>query len=293
MSGVLQLIGRLPARKNDSGKTITSPRTAMGRRILAFYRVTSMRPSTQQLSGYADMRTPDYIVTGNPSLRNEIYHSASILYNGKITFPSLSYRFSDNRIAKYWYRDESGRMVESFTNGGKYREAMMSFQNNFTLGKNVRLLGEFFASYKKDVVGDYSSEGFSLNVTVAPMVTVWREYLTARLLLIYFNNWMSGYNSWSTNPFDCRFSLSGRASISKGVSVSYGVNTGNLLYIAGRRTTNRVVAESFIYRETLRTGLFPVSCYSEFSFGTFKAKTPRTTRHSSELGGFSRGEAPL
>lgn len=268
----------LPARPKKPGAAPTGrpapggvSRTPSRKYVQLSYNMLSLRPASSQLSNYVDERRSDFIITGNPSLKDEDYHQFFLMYsNMGRHILRLQYRHSDNRITTYWFENQAGQTVQTYINGGKYR--FLSFEPDFFIpmagsmlivmsrlnytsdekaGQTSESLGAFAsASYSRSLVGALS---FSAGVNFA-------------------QNWSEGYSGYRSGiPLAVSAGLTYRAKFTEGSSLELNARVDNVL--AWRNDSESFVhSPQFDMEQYSRNRITPVSFGASLSFGRFKVK---------------------
>lgn len=101
------------------------------------YRWLKQRPNIRMMTTNTDYSNPNYLYVGNPALDPQNTHMVSVnLQNlkSRITLTATG-SITDKQISKYWYNDESGRIVNTYTNAGNGRGFSSVIRYHLYMGK--------------------------------------------------------------------------------------------------------------------------------------------------------------
>ena len=246
------------------------------------YSISQNRPNYRFLSNYVDDTNPNYIETGNPFLKNETTHSFSVVFGNKnLLDPSLSYRFSNDRITHYWYKTSDNKTVQSYINGGQYKNINLTLRKNFLKLVRLNLSGE----YTKENINDYNNEKYSVNAGANSYMTIFKNYALFGGLM-YRKNFASGYSGSNFNPWYLYVNVRRDFILKNGMRLSTTAGTNNVFGWT-QRVNSFVNTGAFSINRSLVSKNIPIYIGFTLNFGKFKVKPVKKAMSSGVFDGFS------
>ena len=256
------------------------------------YSINQSRPSYYFLSNYIDDSNPNYIVTGNPFLKNETVHNLSVrLMNPKHIIPQLSYSFSNDRITRYWYETPDGKTVQSYINGGEYRSINLTLQKNVIFnGKNPQKMSTLTillnGRYSEEKIEGNNTESYNLIGSVSHLMRIFNGYSLSSSLL-YVGYYDSGYNVVKDAiPWDFSLMLSKPFRLKNGMRLLFSAKCADV-FRWNKSTENIVNSEAFRMSQNSINRRIPVSVSLTLNFGSFKVKPVKSAMSAGQLDGFA------
>lgn len=254
------------------------------------YSINQSRPSYAFLSSYVDDTNPDYLVTGNPYLKNETVHSISTRFTGKIVMSNLSYKFSNDKITTYWVQNENDKIVKSFINGGLYQEVSLGLQKNLQLSKDFRkmhfLMLGISGSYTKEKIDNNNREKYTVFGTAMYQIRLFQEYIFTGDLF-YNKFWDYGYNGVDIEkPFRLNLRISRSFRFKNSMKLESMIRCDDL-FGWNRNTHYFVNSNSFRQEQSFISNKTPVSVIIRLNLGSFRVKPVKISMSTGEIGGFA------
>ena len=260
--------------------------------ILNFnYSISQSRPNYRLLSNYIDDTNPNYLETGNPFLKNETTHALSLaLGNSKLLNPSLSYRFSNDRITNYWYETPDNKTIRSYMNGGQYKYVSLALNKGFMKMNSqgsIMLMTSVAGSYMSEKVDGYSLERYGVNGMSVYSATIFKNY-TLSGILMYIKYFTSGYSGSDFDPWHLDIRVDRKFALKNGMKLSLSAGTDNV-FGWSRRTDTFVNSGSFRMDRSVISKRTPIFVSCSLNFGTFKVKPVKNAMSKGTQAGFSDG----
>jgi hypothetical protein len=255
------------------------------------YALTPLRPNLDQLSNYTDKTNPNFLKTGNPNLRPEIFHTLSLRLEDKLLSPQFIYNFSNNRIASFSFKNKEGQLVESYENANKFQMFHLGVAKVFMSKNGVFYIQSLFVStYTNNKTSKGTTEGLGVMLYFSGSLKLNNNlFFTGNCN--YSDNWEKGYStSHNKQPFNPILGV--RYSILKGKEPKWDIDLEANILDWNSGTTMHVLDPDFELRDINSTQRIPMSITIKYRFGKFKVLPIKKTKEETKISGFSDGNVP-
>jgi len=255
------------------------------------YALNPLRPNLDQLSNYIDKTNPDFLKTGNPNLKPEIFHTISIRLENKFLSPQFNYNFSNNRITSHTYRNTEGQLVESYENASKFQMFYFGFAKVLMSKNGVFYIQTLIvSSYTKNKTASGTTEGLGASLYISSSAK-FNKYLSLTGDCYYSDNWDKGYST-TRNKHPLNTTLGLRYSIFKGIEPKWGIDLKANILGWDTGSTKHVFDPDFELRDINSTQRIPISISIKYLFGKFKVLPIKKAKEETKISGFSDGNVP-
>lgn len=289
-----ELSMRFLFKQKTKAKASASPFSSYPTQLELDYSIYQNRPSYIQLSNYVDDSNPNYIITGNPYLKNETLHSLSARLSHKKIGLNLSYEFSNNKIAHYWYQTENSRTVQSYTNDGLYGKLHLGINNMIWLNKDVRkmhfLTLYLNGIYTREKANKQNAERYFVMASAGHRIQLFKGYMV-NTTLRYTKFWDSGYNGVDLDkPFSLNIMIDKSFKFKNSMRLHALIRCNDIF--GWNRDVNAFInSDTFTRRQQTVSKRIPISLTLRLNFGSFRVKSVKQVTGVGEIGGFSKSKS--
>lgn len=233
------------------------------------------RPNIRMMTTQINYTNPHNIYVGNPALSPQNTHQllVSMQTIGGFNF-GLGGSIIDKRISSYWYKDEAGRVVNTYANAGSARSASFVCRNTLIRNEKNSLSFSVQGLYDYSLVNSQRTESLSGLVDIQTQITLFSK-IAFIPQLGYIKKHDSGMeNRPLVEPF--YFQCSSRFQLfKKRMEVEMG--TGNL-FQTKTRTKTEINTPDFAQYQRSRINALDFQLTLTWHLGSFKVKPIRSTR---------------